>query len=220
LRWGEYLAREYTAARRIALYHIGGGKPCCGLIVPTPSGYWWRQQTSGMLCRQRELEGFSLPIPDADLAQGLEALHPGCSLDTLDDREVSAASAEAHPEEVAEQRAWTRAHQPELAALEEALAAQDRPLGLTREEADGLARLLQGARLPLVVDRDQLARSTEAWVWVLVAGAVGEWEREVLPVADATLPGGVRYERTGYRFAWSFAALAGSSAVLTWQNCD
>jgi hypothetical protein len=220
LAWGEYLAREYAASKRIALYEMGGGKPFCGLIVPAPSGFHWRQQTSGLMCTQRELEGLYLPIPDADLAQELEALHPGCSLDTLDDREASAAYVAAHPDETARNRAWMREHHPELAALQERLASEDRPLGLAREEADSIDRLLRAACLPLAVDVDRLARSTEAWVWVVVAGDVARWEPEFRPVPDATVLGGTRYQRVGFRFASSFAALAGSSAVMTWPNCD
>lgn len=208
--WGERLVQEYAAPHRIALYDIGGGAPYCGLIVPAPSGYLWRQQTSGMLCAQRDLEGIYLPIPDRDLAQNLESLHVGCCMDTRDDWEAGEAYRAAHPEEAAASEAWTREHMPALAALQDALATADRPRGIDGEEADQLDALLRGARLPLSVARDKLERSTEAWVWVRVAGNVGEWEHEY---AKTLTP-------RSYRFQWMFAALAGTEAVLTWQNCD
>lgn len=115
-----------------------------------------------------------------------------------------------------------REHLPEFAALQEALAAAHRPLGLleAEEEVAALDRLLRGARLPLAVDRDRLARSTEAWVWVRVDGDVARWEHEFRRIADPTQPGGVRHEPAGYRFGPSLAALAGATAVLIWRNCD
>lgn len=42
LPWGAHVAREYAAPRRIGLYDVGGDSNC-GLIVPAPSGYTWRQ---------------------------------------------------------------------------------------------------------------------------------------------------------------------------------
>ena len=222
--WGEQLVQEYAAPHRIALYDVGGGEPYCGLIAPAPSGYLWRQQTSGMLCAQRDLEGIYLPIPDHDLGQNLEALHVGCCMDTRDDWEASEAYRTAHPEEVAASEAWTREHMPELAAIQDALVSADRPRGITVEEADQLDALLRAARLPLSVARDRLERSTEAWVWVRVADDVGEWEHEYayryaqVPGDNASAPPSP--PPTSYRFQWMFAALAGIDAVLTWQNCD
>lgn len=218
--WGERLVQEYAAPHRIALYDMGGGSAYCGLIVPAPSGYLWRQQTSGMLCAQRDLEGIYLPIPDPELAQNLESLHVGCCMDTLDDWEAGEAYRAAHPEEVAAREAWTREHMPELAALQDALATADRPRGIDAEEADQLDALLREARLPLSVARDRLERSTEAWVWVRVADDVASWEHEYAfaHARGANEPSG--RPPTAYRFQWMLAALAGTDAVLTWQNCD
>jgi hypothetical protein len=221
LRWGEYLAREYAAPRRIALYDVGGGEPYAGLIVPAPSGFRWRQQTGGLLCSQRDLEGIYLPLPDPTLARGLEGLHVGCCDDTLDDREAGEAYRAAHPEEVARSDAWYREHWPALADLWDALAAEDRPLGIAAEEADHVDELLRSARLPLRVARERLERSTEAWVWVHVAGDVTTWGHEYArePTASDGEAGASRGP-TGYRFQWLLAALAGAEAVLTWENCD
>lgn len=212
LSWGEYAAREYAAPHRIALYEVGGDEPYCGLIAPAPSGYLWRQQTSGLLCAQRDLEGIYLPIPDRDLARKLESLHPGCCMDTRDDWEAGEAYRAAHPEQVAASDAWRRERMPELAAIQDALATENRPRGIDGEEADQLDALLWDTSLPLSVARDRLERSTEAWVWVRVADDVAAWT----PAGDANTPPAP----TGYRFQWMFAALAGSQAVLTWQNCD
>jgi len=221
LPWGEYLVREYATPRRIALYDVGGGGSYAGLIAPAPSGYRLRQQTSGMMCAQRELEGLYLPLPDPTLASDLEALHVGCCSDTLDDREASDAYRAGHPEEVAQAEAAIRERWPELAAVHAALAAVDRPLGITAEEADQLDALLQEARLPLHVARERLQRSTEAWVWVRIAGNVATWEHEfaggVAPADDHT---GALGAPTGYRWQWMLAALADTEAVLTWENCD
>lgn len=218
--WGERLVREYVATHRIALYDVGGGDPYCGLIVPAPSGYLWRQQTSGMLCAQRDLEGMYVPIPDRDLAQSLEALHAGCCMDTRDDWEVGEAYRAAHAEEVAASEAWTREHMPALAAIQDALGSADRPRGIDAEEADQLDALLRAARLPFSVARDKLERSTEAWVWVRVADDVAAWTHEytsaLAPAGETSTPP----PPTSYRFQWMFAALAGADAVLTWQNCD
>ncbi len=221
LPWGEYLARAYAAPHRIALCEVGGGEPYAGLIAPAPSGYRWQQQTSGLLCAQRELEGIYLPLPDPTLARELEALHVGCCDDTLDDREANDAYRAAHPEEVAQTEARIREHWPAIAALHEALAAADRPLGITAEEADQVDALLREARLPLRVARERLQRSTEAWVWVRVAGAVAAWDHE-FALGPTTAEGhrGALPAPTGYRFQWLLAALADTEAVLTWENCD
>ncbi len=199
---------------------MGAGDPYCGLIAPAPSGYLWRQQTSGILCAQRDLEGIYVPIPDRDLAQQLEELHVGCCMDTRDDWEAGEAYRAARPEEVAASEAWTREHMPELAAIQDALATADRPRGIDSDEADQLDALLRKAQLPLSVARDKLERSTEAWVWVRVAGNVAAWGQEytaaTAQVGDASTPP----PATSYRFQWMFAALAGREAVLTWENCD
>ncbi len=220
LTWGERLVQEYAAPRSIALYDVGGGEPYCGLIAPAPSGYLWRQQTSGMLCAQRDLEGIYLPIPDHDLAHNLESLHVGCCMDTRDDWEAGEAYRAAHPEQAAASDAWTREHMPELAAIQDALGSADRPRGIDSEEAGQLDALLHATRLPLSVARDKLERGTEAWVWVRVADDVATWTNEyaaaLAPVGDAA----ASPRTTSYRFQWMFAALAGTEAVLTWQNCD
>lgn len=218
--WGERLVQEYAAPHRIALYDVGAGMPYCGLIVPAPSGYLWHQQVGGMLCTHRDLEGIYLPIPDHDLGQNLESLHVGCCTYTLDDWEASEAYRAAHPAGVAASDAWTREHMPELAAIQDALATADRPLGMDADEADQLNDLLRAARLPLSVVRDRLERSTEAWVWVRIAGDVAAWEHEYAyaraPKDEASVP----RPPTGYRFQWMLAALAGTEVVLTWENCD
>ena len=110
---------------------VGGGASYCGLIVPAPSGYLIRQQTSGMLCTQRELEGMYVPLPSYELARDLEGLDVGCCTLTLDDFEAGEAYRAEHAEEVARNDAWAREHRPELAALWDAIAAQPRTYGLS-----------------------------------------------------------------------------------------
>lgn len=207
LPWGEYVAREYVAPHRIGLYDVGGGDSSCGLIVPASSGYLWLQQTSGLLCTQRDLEG----------------IYVGCCMDTRDDREAAEAYRAAHPEEVAATEAWFRERMPELAAFREAYAASDRPLGVTAEEADQLDALLREARLPLSIARESLERITEAWVWVRVASDVTNWEHEFAhqsAAARAETEAMALPTSVGYRFQTMLAALAGMNAVLTWENCD
>jgi len=220
LPWGEYLAREYAAPRRIAHYDVGGGAPYAGLIAPAPGGYRWRQQTSGILCAQRELGGIYLPLPDPTLARGLASLHVGCCSETRDDQEARDAYRAAHPDEVAATAARMREHRPDLAALQESFAAAGRPLGITPGEADRLDALLRGARLPLRVGRERLERGAEAWVWVRVAGDVATWEHEFAYHGAAPSDDDTGATPTGYRLQWLLAALAGTEAVLTWENCD
>ena len=205
MSWGEYTQRQYAEPHRIGLYDVGGGAPYCGLIVPAPSGYLIMQQTTGMLCTQRELEGMYVPLPSHELARGLESLDVGCCTDTLDDFEAGEAYRAEHAEEVARNDAWAREHHPELAALWDAMAVRPRSYGLSLEEANQLDELLRQERVPLSVDRERLQRSTEAWVWVRVAGNVANWENQY---------------RDGFHFQWLLAALSGHEAVLTWENCD
>jgi hypothetical protein len=218
--WGEYVAREYAAPHRIALYDAGGGGLYCGLIAPAPSGYLWCQQTSGLLCTQRDLEGIYVPLPDSNLAQHLVELDIGCCTDTRDDREAAETYRASHPDEVAAGEAWIREHMPELAAVRDAFAAEDRPLGITAEEADQLDALLREVRLPLSVARERMERSTEAWVWVRVASDVATWEHEFARAQILQQGASTSHTLNGYRFQWMLAALAGTEAVLTWENCD
>lgn len=155
------MAREYAAPRRIGLHDVGGGGSYCGLIVPAPSGYTWRQQTSGLLCTQHDLEGIYVPFPGTALARELEGLHVGCCMDTRDDHEAAEAYRAAHPDEGAATEAWMRERMPELATLREAYAALDRPLGITPEEADQLDAVLRDVWLPLSAVPGRLERSTE-----------------------------------------------------------
>lgn len=218
--WGKYLEQEYAIPRRIALIELEVGGTYCGLIAPASSGYLWRQQTSGLLCTQREMEGIYLPLPDPVLAQNLVRLDAGCCMDTRDDREADAAYRAAHREQVAAAEALLRERHPELAALRAAYAAEDRPLGLTTHEADAIDLLLREAHLPLSVARERLERSTEAWVWVRVASDVASWPREFSPSSDSAGRSGSAWVHTGYRCQPLLAALSGTMVILTWTNCD
>lgn len=141
-------------------------------------------------------------------------------MDTRDDHEAAEAYRAAHPEEVAATDAWIHEKMPELAALRDAYAASDRTLGITVEEVDELDAVLREARLPISVARDQLERSTEAWVWVRVAGDVAAWEHGFVHRPNSLNDTAGLLKPTGGRFQTMLAALAGTGAVLTWENCD
>lgn len=205
LPWGEHLTQEYADPHRIALEEVGGGRPYCGLIVPASSGYRIVQKTGGLGITYRELEGLYVPLPSPDLAYDLGILDAGCGAATLDDDEHEEAYRAAHADEVAKDKAWVRERHWGLAVLRKEGAARELQRGITSEQANQLDHLLQRESVPLSVDHEKLARSTEAWVWVRIAGNVRSWKYEY---------------RGGYRFQGLLAALSGRDAILTWKNCD
>jgi Family of unknown function (DUF6210) len=100
-----------------------GLKVDCGIIIPCPSGIVYRNQTSGLRCRQDSLEGTFVPMDWPSASDAMEEiLHSDPTLSVGDADRIDVALDDGFP------------------------------------------------RYKAKVNRDKLASSHEAWVWLRIVG--------------------------------------------------